>query len=245
MLLRDCMSLSPDELSLAKSGLEQITKPFSDLIRTLFGGATEEIGAMLTDSFRARRLGRLATKILPKLKAQIEQAGITPGQVPDNIWAPALEAATLTDDETLQEKWAALLSSAADPELTSSVQVCFINILAQLSPQDAKFLDAIFEQATTPTFNFGGSIGSQAAGTERELFALYFSRVEPGGRESLLAPEKATALQWDQFSIAKDNLLRNQLLEEARLSEPFAFDEPQLALTGLGSAFVRACGSRR
>lgn len=257
------MPLTPDELQLAKQGLDRIAAPMENLLKTLFGGGAREIGGMIEDSMRARRLGRLATKLLPRLQAQFEESGITPHAIPDNIWAPALEGASLVDDETLQDKWAALLVNASNPETAGSIQVCFVEILRQLSPVDAKFLDILLDRwkTTWPMFP-GRPQRNLSIGPELSLQAIFFREVEhvPGLPDNVHLVEKSLSPdQLERFEVSLGNLLRAQLLQvitrtqfrdrEIKLDNALRGGKVNVQLshserygfTGLGLAFVQAC----
>src|ERR1039457_7199674 len=63
-------------------------------------------------------------KLFAKVQTLIADAGFEPCHVPDTISIPLLLAASLEDDERLQEKWGALLANAANrsEEHTSELQ---------------------------------------------------------------------------------------------------------------------------
>jgi hypothetical protein len=108
----------------------------------LFGGSAEEIGGMWQDRFAVRRRIRRLS-LLGKLKAAIEHAVFEPRQIADNIWMPAVEAASLQDDEAIQNIWANLLANAADPETNNHVYPAYISILKDLTSGDARLLNAL------------------------------------------------------------------------------------------------------
>lgn len=76
----------------------------------------------------------------------MDAAGIDPREIPEKIWFPALSAASLEDEETLQDKWASLLANAANAH-APGISVQFPRILANLSTREAAFLDLYFDQA--------------------------------------------------------------------------------------------------
>jgi Abortive infection alpha len=67
------------------------------------------------------------------------------------ILQPAVAAASLEDDEKLQEIWANLLANAADPRSPDRVLPSFITILKDLTSWDVKFLDALVRHAERRT----------------------------------------------------------------------------------------------
>ena len=64
--------------------------------------------------------------------------------IPLKILAPLLEAATLEDDEALQQRWAALLINASNDHFPIKIQRSYLSILEQLSTLDALVIDRIY-----------------------------------------------------------------------------------------------------
>ncbi len=217
--------ISDDQKELIKIGAEAAFKPFAELTQKLFGGACEQIGGYWEDGLKFRRQLR-QLKLLKKLDIAIEDAGFTPRAIPDAIWIDAVEEASRVDDETLRDKWAAMLVNAADPSQDRPIAVSFISILKELSPNDAKFLDSLFDRY-------------KANGTSS---LDYFQLMTAGGN---------ARLSGDQWSVCLDVLKRNGVIEEKISPSDIAIPEgspvteyhPYLywRLTAIGIAFVRAC----
>jgi hypothetical protein len=70
-------------------------------------------------------------------------AGIAPNTVSPRLFLPILEHASLEHNEEMQGRWAALLANASAKE--GSVHPSFIEILDQLTPEDAQLLDRLYE----------------------------------------------------------------------------------------------------
>src|SRR5258708_588313 len=117
--------MTPGEVELAKSGMEVVLKPLVSLAAKLFGGAAVQLGGMLDDELAARRTIR-RIKLLQRVQNVIDDTGIDPRQIPDDVWVPALQAATLQDSEFLRAQWANLLATAADPRRPKSVPPSFV-----------------------------------------------------------------------------------------------------------------------
>jgi len=137
--------MTEDEKEILKAGADAAIKPFSNLLEKLFGGCVEEIGGMWQDELKVRRLHR-RLKLYKRVQRMIADAGIEPKRIPENIWMPVLQAASAQDDETLQEKWAALLTNASVAESDNEVLPSFPEILKQLTPVEAKLLDAVYDE---------------------------------------------------------------------------------------------------
>lgn len=124
-------------------------KPFGDLISKLVGPAMEQYGLAIGDSvakWRIIRSIRLWTRVQENCKA----AGIEPHTIKFPLFKDIVERATVEDDDDLQNRWANLLSNAADPDNQAAVLPAFPDILRQLSKQEAYFLDELFEVMTNP-----------------------------------------------------------------------------------------------
>nr|WP_255519702.1 Abi-alpha family protein [Cupriavidus sp. IK-TO18] len=74
-----------------------------------------------------------------------QQAGIlTLKPIPLKLAIPYLEAAALEDDDSLQDKWAALLVNAANPAKSVDLSRSYIAILEEITPFEAALLDKIY-----------------------------------------------------------------------------------------------------
>jgi hypothetical protein len=129
-----------DELS--TEALKQAIEPVSDLIKRIAGPAADEIGEYLGAVFRPYTVMRKVEAML-KTQRMLKERGISPQSVPPRLLLPILEGASIEDDEDLHTRWAALLANAsASP---GSVHPSYIEILRQLDPQDAAFLDKLYD----------------------------------------------------------------------------------------------------
>lgn len=90
---------------LIKAGADAALRPFADLVTNLFGPSTTHIGLMWGDEWAYRRNTR-REKLDEKYAKRVDHAGFKPRLVPDCIAVPLLEAALLSEEETLQDLWA-------------------------------------------------------------------------------------------------------------------------------------------
>jgi hypothetical protein len=130
-----------DDADLLKPGgpLAHIT----DLLNKLLGPACDEIGAMLGDTLKVRRIRNLI-KTTEKTKRMLEDAGLGPNPVPSRVLLPIIDACSVEDEEDLQERWAALLASASQEG--ESFSPSFAQTLKQLTPDEARHFTRIFER---------------------------------------------------------------------------------------------------
>jgi hypothetical protein len=139
-----------DDIKMVKAGIEAVSSSalsgVNNLLLRLFGPAADEAGLMLNDHvrvFRAKRQLRLYLRTAEKL----EEAGITPQQVPLKLLFPIVENASIEESDELQDRWANLLARASDPKEADLVELSFPTILRELSSRDVKFLDELFKEA--------------------------------------------------------------------------------------------------
>ena len=135
--------MDDDSKELIRAAAEAAMKPVADLFEKLIGAPAEQIGGMWTDALKVRRFGRLI-KLGKRVKAMLDDAGLEAKHVPDNVSIPLLNAATLNDSESLQEKWAALLANATNPFV--GVHPGFVQILANMLPLDAVVMDLVYKK---------------------------------------------------------------------------------------------------
>jgi hypothetical protein len=258
--------MTEDEQQLLKVGAESAIKPFANLIERLFGGPADQMGGMLEDGLKVRRMLR-QIKLYRKLQKKIEDAGFDPRQIPDTIWVPSLQLASLEDDEDLQEIWANLLANAADPRADNPVTASFPVILKELTAREVKFLDTLYER--TRSQPRAGAPVTEKQLTNEELLNVY-------SEAGLSRQPRLAYLTWgdwdkngmelqadlDDFALMMDLLKRNRLLDEAVYTEPINVRNimnsmgPNLSnmpsevtietkttysFTQLGASFVSAC----
>jgi hypothetical protein len=176
-------------------------------------------------------------KVMRRAEEMLRKANIEPSPVCRKLFLPIMESASLEDDEELQERWAALLANAADPNV-ESVPPCFIDILRQLSVYDARFISAICRHPLT------WATPIERAHTERrdiiqhycfEDYLLFSTWCGLGfsesGNRSLAIAEQKTELGAQRrkdelkYGVSLDNLIRLGLLhtqDKIRIPAPTA-----------------------
>lgn len=114
----------------------------------IFGPPADEAGDHLALELRALLAPRRANLEAVIRKSKIPQAELIQAlkTLPMKTWVPMLEAASLEEDETLQEKWAALLANATSGQVDFAQLPSLSNVLTQLSPHEVKILDWIYSK---------------------------------------------------------------------------------------------------
>jgi Abortive infection alpha len=176
----------------------------------------------------ARR--ELAQEVLTKAQRMMREAEVQPGPVPMKTVVPLLQYASLEEDEYLREKWAAMLANAAVP--SGKVRASFAEVLRQLTPQEAAFLDCLFTLTEARMADFL----SQSPQNQRENPAKNL-----GMRHELLELYRKTSQTADgddigfEFSMVFDNLRRSNIIEGPVIGRT------QVSFTAFGLEFIRSC----
>ncbi|MBQ7594131.1 MAG: DUF4393 domain-containing protein [Synergistaceae bacterium] len=93
--------------------------------------------------YRLKNLARLNDKFQKqKEKKRIMQENMR--TVSPKLGIPLLDAASLEEDDVIQDIWARLLLNAAYANFTSEIRVAFIDIIKTLTPIDAQILRQIY-----------------------------------------------------------------------------------------------------
>jgi hypothetical protein len=138
----------------------------------LYGTAAGEVAAAVAgtspgreglewvaDIIRGRR-ARTQIKVLTKVAAALDEAGLSANVVPNKVLVPLLEFAGLEDDddEEMLERWANLLVSAATAP--DRGHVAYPEILRQLESIEARMLDAMHDA-------LDAEMSAKSSGTKR------------------------------------------------------------------------------
>jgi hypothetical protein len=209
----------------------QLVEDARRFLRKIVDPPLEELGGLLADQVRLFRFKK-QVEILEKAQKILLDKGINPRKVSLKTLVPILEEGSLEEDESMSDRWASLLATAADPSSTISVQPSFPEVLKELSPKEALILDKIFDLVISQHLprNRWASDGATGASVKQVL-----------------------RLSNEEFEIAVDNLYRLKLCSAP--SVILDFTEPSgrrfqlqtkeiICLTDFGFAFVSACHSR-
>ena len=210
---------------IAKEAVAQLADKATAFLEKLVGPPMEEIGQLLADKVRFWRF-RNQVNILGKAEKYLAQMGLSPRPVPLKTLIPLLEESSWEEDNVLQDKWASLLASAADPASREAPFASYVEILKQISPKEAGLLDAAFDSYSATPY------------PERE--AAMFSR-DAVAEEVNIEPE--------QIDLLLDNLFRLNLIQPPAShggvsigNYPIVLRTHELfQLTTLGIDFVERC----
>jgi Abortive infection alpha len=96
--------------------------------------------------------------LLRKAQDHLRKLGKDPRKVNLNLLFPLLAAGGLKEDEEMADRWAALLANAADPA-ADEVPPSFPEVLKQLTPAEARLLDAIYPGHTGDLTSLAQQLG--------------------------------------------------------------------------------------
>jgi hypothetical protein len=224
---------------------ERVIEPLMDLVNKLAGPAAEEVGLTLQDAVKVWRAQR-QIKLFQKMNTFIADAGFQPNRIPLKTLLPALDYASVEDDEDLHTKWAALLTNFADPRGTNRVLPIFPIILRELTSREARFLDNFYERFHGKDSDPNDSLS--VFNSIPELEELYPKDGIAIKLVDELTPEELAAP--GDLAVTLDTLERTRLMTKTYMSPNYQEDPPRdffvpvlhsYALTDLGQMFVRAC----
>lgn len=131
-----------------------------------------------------------AKQVAGKASGLLAAVGREPQPVEPKLLVPLVQAAALESDESLSNKWAALLANAADPAQWVVMQPGFVEVLRQLTPSDAVVLSRIYQDVLV---------------AEEALLTYEPPSVVTQGMHAELG------LQQKQFAVSVDTLIRLRL----------------------------------
>lgn len=125
------------------AAVEKTVRTATTLLGKIFGPAMEEFGLMIGDDMKVRRL-KNQIKNFQKIEKIVEKEKITMQEVNLKALVPYLNNVSLEEDESLQDMWANLMVNYLDSSRNLTT-IVYPNILAQLSSDEVKILNALRE----------------------------------------------------------------------------------------------------
>ena len=165
--------MDPVSTELAKEGISAAVEAAKEFLSKLVGPAAEEIGLLLQDQIKLYRF-KNQLRILAKAESMLLKAGRTPNAVPFRTLLPILEAAASEDDESLSNKWAALLANSAAKAEGYASHPSFPRILSEIAPIEARFLDSLSSKGGETDWNsFRTELAKTLEVTEGDIDQYY------------------------------------------------------------------------
>lgn len=242
--------MSPEPSSAVALTASELSKEAMSLLGRVFGPAADEVGEHLRLKVRGF-LERNRNATLNRAATMIAEAGGVVREIPLRLSLPIIEGASLEEEPTLRERWAALLANASSARTGETIPPVFADILGNLSVEAARCLDLL-----------GGTFPRRG---ESYGFMPQAELQEEGG----YSPDQLTMRylgveDWDDvdaFTAERENVmaLADLLVREGLVSivpvyrhkgpptiasiaeSPIAQDGLDIRITHLGRQFVEAC----
>lgn len=114
-------------------------------IARFVSGPLEQGMGIFEDKLRYMRWER-QLRLMQKANELLEDLGLEgpTRAVPLKVAIPLLQAASIEDDDNLQDKWVNLLVNAANANSGVEIRRAYVEILGQISPLEAKILDVVY-----------------------------------------------------------------------------------------------------
>jgi len=192
--------------------LADAAKEFLDKVIT---PPLEELGLFLSDNVKYWRFKRQVA-ILNKAEEYLKSRNIKTRKVSLKVLTPLIEHSSLEEDESLQEKWAALLvhTVCEGSELDTTL---YSHILSQLTKSDAEVFEFIFGFCTTTHQGQGISV------IVKEYKTIPISVIRGFHKDC---------------DLIIDNLVRLRLIKEL---QTYSMDAEVVTISNLGFRFRNAC----
>ena len=115
------------------------------------GGSLEQAMGIVEDKLKYLRWER-QKRLQERANQFLAERGLSqPSRnVPLQVIIPLIQGGSLEEDDSLQDRWAALLVNAADASSDTEVRRAFISILEDLTPLDALLLEKIYSSTVVP-----------------------------------------------------------------------------------------------
>ena len=121
------------------------TAAFGKFIARFVSGPIEQGVGIFEDKLKYMRWER-QVRLINRATEILSEVGLAEPTraVPLKVAIPLFQAASIEDDDDLQDKWAALLVNAANADSGVEIHRVYVEILGQISPLEARILDKIY-----------------------------------------------------------------------------------------------------
>ena len=216
------------EVAKASGKAIDAVRDFGGFIVLFIAGSLQQGLGIFEDKLKYMRWER-QVRLMKRAQEFLKDRGLTTPTrpIPMSFAIPLFQAASLEEDDYLQDRWAALLVNAVDASYDNEIRRSYISILEELSPLDALMLDKIY-------------YASIINGTDR-LFTGYLPK-----EVTINNPEQDVQPPIDvKLSLA--NLIRLGCLTSGGGwgGPPPGIDFSFVYLTVMGKEFVKACSLPR
>jgi hypothetical protein len=224
-----------EEVSVVKS-VAATVENISDIVNKLAGPLSEEVGMLFGDKVRVYRVKNWIRTTL-KTERLLREAGLSPNAVPPRLFLPIMEASSVEENELLQDMWAGLLATASQE--TDDISPSFIETMKQLTPNEARFLQGLYEDSLREMNETMLSRFQKRTLAKYPISARIFLRPpgEPRKPWASSEPYERLGLVRREYDV-KTKLLDGEAISDAEIVWRFFFTE-------YGIGFMRSCRGPR
>lgn len=205
-----------------------------DAAKRILGPSWDVVGARV----RNRLFGSHVGPVVGEAAELLLEARHEPQPVPAQILMQLLEHASHEEDETLHQKWVALLANAASPTAANKILPSYVDTLRQITPKQAEMLDWMHKQSQPPVWADGGRRWpdfkrddlEQRFGLSPADYALLFTDLE---RLGLIEPRRPLHRLGSQDVETQVAIISEWINDRVQYAE--------ISFTALGIRFVEAC----
>ncbi len=138
-------AIAVQEVAKTTSKAIDVGQQFAGFISRFVSGSLEQGMGIVKDKLQYMRWER-QMRLMQRANQYLEELGVgAPTKaVPLKFAVPLFQAASLEDDNFLQDKWAKLLVNSSVTTRRIDIKRSYIDILERLSPLEARILDSIY-----------------------------------------------------------------------------------------------------
>ncbi|MDB5531751.1 MAG: hypothetical protein JWO28_66 [Hyphomicrobiales bacterium] len=213
----------------AGKGIEA-TRELGGFVARFISGSLDQASGIVEDKLRYYRWER-QQRLMLRAEEFMRQQGLPAPTRPVALKfaIPLLEAASMEDDDYLQDMWAKLLVNAGDARSESDIRRAYVDILESITPLEARILEAIY----THDFDFGPT-------ADRRVLKVSTHELPSAAEIATYDAPHDAPPPADDVALGLENLIRLGCLDRTSNWEGI----PSILMvqaTLLGQAFVRAC----
>ena len=123
---------------------KQLLNKATEFLEKIVNPPLKELGGLLADKMKYWRFRNQVNTIIQAEKF-LKEKNIKPEKVPLKPLFSLLEYSSWEEDQSMQIKWASLLANYANPEFSNDINLCYVEILNQLTPIEVKILDILYD----------------------------------------------------------------------------------------------------
>jgi abortive infection alpha-like protein len=144
-------SRATEEVAKASGKVIDAARELGGFLSKYVGGSVEQAMGIVEDKLKYLRWER-QIRLVERANQFLTKRGLSQPsrKVPLQVAIPLIQGGSLEEDDSLQDRWAALLVNAADASSNTEVRRAFISILEDLTPLDALLLEKIYRSTVAP-----------------------------------------------------------------------------------------------